>query len=100
MNGNIVNYPDRNDLTEKRKRCIGTWLRLFAETKIRRASDELTEEKCRAFEWELRDIPLEHLDSAFARAARTLRFFPVPVEIRDFCADPEAHARAYEKLRD
>lgn len=88
--------PSPND---KRKQCIGGWLRLFAETKIQNAEEELTEQRLRAYEFELREVPTEKLDGMFLRASKVLKFFPKPVELLDFLPDPEAHARAYAALQ-
>jgi hypothetical protein len=91
----ILPYPNP---TVKRRQCIATWLRLMAETKIRSADDELTEERLRAYEFELRDLPDERLDLALRRASEKCKFFPKPVEIRDFLVDPEGNARSYQRL--
>jgi hypothetical protein len=93
----VTTVQSRN-LNAKRKQCIGTWLRLLAETKIFQAGDELTEEKARAYEFELRDVPLEQLEHAFNRASRECKYFPKPFEIIELCGDVNAHDRAYQKL--
>jgi len=99
MNDITPFQPRPESLSAKRKQCIGTWLRLLAETKILRSGDELTEEKARAYEFELRDVPLEQLVRAFDRASRECKYFPLPLEILELCSDVDAHDRAYEKLK-
>src|SRR5262245_3803046 len=91
--------PRTGDPNGRRRQCVGLWLRLWAETKIRNSNDEITEEKCQAYEWDLRDIPIEKLERAFERADRECKYFPKPYEISGFVDLSEQRRTAYEKLK-